>query len=300
MKKPSSLIIIKKHKAEHEHKSHGVWKIAYADFMTALMAFFLMMWLTSSVSENIRQGLSNYFAPIGASTNTLGTDSVLDGGKSLDELGSLNNMALEESIFPQTPEYKGANKFESSSEGLKEVKDQKEKDALFDHIQKEEAVFEEVKSTLKNIFTQNQDLKQYEDQVIANITPEGLNIELIDKAGKNMFVVGGKDILSHAKALIAQISKVINILPNKVKITGHTDARPYGPTASYNNWDLSTDRALVSRRLLVQYGLAENKIMAVVGKASMELLNEKDPFAPSNRRISIVVLRNAPISGDQK
>jgi chemotaxis protein MotB len=300
MKKPASLIIIKKHNAEHEHKSHGVWKIAYADFMTALMAFFLMMWLTSSVSENIRQGLSNYFAPIGASTNTLGTDSVLDGGKSLDELGSLNNMALEESIFPQTPEYKGANKFESSSEGQKEIKDQKEKDAVFEHIKKEEVVFEEVQKTLKNIFTQNKDLKQYEDQVIANITSEGLNIELIDKAGKNMFVVGGKDVLSHTKVLLAQISKVINILPNKVKITGHTDARPYGANASYNNWDLSTDRALVSRRLLVQYGLAENKIMAVVGKASMELLNEKDPFAPANRRISIVVLRNAPISGEQK
>lgn len=293
MARKQSILILKR-KGDHEdHKSHGAWKIAYADFMTALMAFFLMMWLTSSVSDNIRKGLSIYFAPIGASSNILGTGALMDGGESLDELGSLNSMTLEENIFPQIPEYKGPHK-SGASDGLRDQKSNKEKAAMFDRATKEEAVFEEVGRTLKGVFRENESLQKYEDQLRVTSTSEGLNIELIEKSGKNMFVVGEKNILPHAKELLAMIARVINVLPNKVRITGHTDARQYGGDSAYNNWDLSIDRARVSRRMLVRFGLNADKVTSVVGRASEELLNKRDPFAPSNRRISILLLRGTP------
>jgi len=149
-------IIIRGSKRGHheEHGSHGAWKIAYADFMTALMAFFLMMWLTSSVSENIRKGISNYFAPIGVSSSVLGTDSILEGGESLEALGSLDNITQEQQIFPHTPTFNATTKDQAAQPDkydaapLPEKKDFVSKEI----IAKEQVIFEEAQKTLLATF----------------------------------------------------------------------------------------------------------------------------------------------------
>jgi chemotaxis protein MotB len=298
MKKSDKIIRGKKHSHHEEsHGSHGMWKIAYADFMTAMMAFFLMMWLTSSVAENIRKGIANYFAPIGVSADILGTDSILDGGESLEKLGNLDNMTLEQTIFPQTISYTSNKKAPDSKEqnfsepasGPKKKNTEPAK-----QTSKEQLVFEEAEKALKESLIKNPDLQKISDSILIDITDEGLKIELVDKDGMNMFSVGGKQMLDHMRSALLQIVKIIQVLPNKITVTGHTDSRPYGATATYNNWDLSTDRALESRRFLVSVGFPESKIAAVVGKASNDLLNTQDPLAPSNRRISILVMRNEP------
>jgi chemotaxis protein MotB len=286
-------------KHEESHGSHGMWKIAYADFMTAMMAFFLMMWLTSSVAENIRKGIANYFAPIGVSVDILGTDSVLDGGESLEKLGNLDNMTLEQTIFSQTINYTTTAKSKETSESKNQQTDPtnstKQQSDANKNASKEQEIFKEAQKTLKESLLKDPDLQKISDSVLIDITDEGLKIELVDKDGMNMFAVGSKQMLDHMKLALTQIVKVISVLPNNIKITGHTDARPYGANATYNNWDLSTDRALESRRFVAVIGFPEAKIASVVGKASNDPLNPEDPFAPANRRISILVLRNTPI-----
>lgn len=300
MNKPDKIIRgTKRSPHEETHGSHGMWKIAYADFMTAMMAFFLMMWLTSSVAENIRKGIADYFAPIGVSADIVGADSILDGGDRLEELGKLDNMTLEQTIFPPiisyTPNKKAPDSTESKapapSSNTKKKNNERTK-----NTSKEQVVFEEAEKALKESLTKNPDLQKISDSILIDITDEGLKIELVDKDGMNMFTIGGKQMLDHMRLALLQIVKVIQVLPNKITVTGHTDARPYGANANYNNWDLSTDRALESRRFLVSAGFPESKIAAVVGKASNDLLNIQNPLAPSNRRISILVMRNEPTS----
>lgn len=303
MSKNSTVIIRGKHKHAHEdHKSHGVWKIAYADFMTALMAFFLMMWLTSSMPENIRRGVATYFAPVGASANVAGTASILEGGQSLEDLGALDKMKLEQSIFSPTTNYNAApkNKAADDPNSTESYDEKTGSNSEAESAAKEQRVFEEAQKALKESIVKDPVLQQMSENILITITSEGLKIELIDKDNANMFAVGSKQMLPGMQAALSQIAKVIKVLPNKINVTGHTDARPYGANATYNNWDLSTDRALESRRFLVASGFPELKIASVVGKASNDLLNSKDPFSSSNRRISILVLRNISIEEGKK
>ena len=306
MSKNKPLIIREKHKHSHEdHKSHGVWKIAYADFMTALMAFFLMMWLTSSMPESIRRGVATYFAPVGASANVAGTASILEGGQSLEDLGALEKMKLEQSIFSPTTNYNAAPKNKTSdeptaTENYDDSNKGSKSESENESAAKEQHVFEEAQKALKESVLKDPALQQMSENILISITSEGLKIELIDKDNTNMFAVGSKQMLPGMQLALRQIATIIRVLPNKINVTGHTDARPYGANAAYNNWDLSTDRALESRRFLVASGFPESKIASVVGKASNDLLNSKDPFAPSNRRISILVLRNGSIEEGKK
>lgn len=307
MNKNNTLIIRGKHKASHEgHSSHGVWKIAYADFMTALMAFFLMMWLTSATPENVRKGMANYFAPIGNSVNISGTSSVLEGGESLEDIGNLEKMKLEQSIFSPTTNYNSSSKkqenLDTKEQSEPSPSSSQDKNTTFEDVStlKEQQVFEEAQKTLKESIMNDPILQKMSDNILITITSEGLKIEVTDKNGANMFAVGSKQLLEGMTLALSQIAKVIKVLPNKINVTGHTDARPYGVSATYNNWDLSTDRALESRRFLVASGFSEQKISSVVGKASNELLTPQDPLSSSNRRISILVLRNTPIETQKK
>jgi chemotaxis protein MotB len=303
MSKNSTLIIRGKHKASHEgHSNHGAWKIAYADFMTALMAFFLMMWLTSATPENVRKGMANYFAPVGNATNITGTSSVLEGGESLESIGNLDKIKFEQSIILPTTNYNNSSRKQESSDSLEESTHPPSFSNESENMSsiKEQQIFEEAQKTLKEAIKQDPTLQKMSDNILINITSEGLKIEVIDKNGSSMFAIGSKQLLDGMTLILKQIAKVIRALPNQVKITGHTDARPYGTSATYNNWDLSTDRALESRRFLVTSGFPEQRISAVIGKANTELLIPQNPLSSSNRRISILVLRNSPIERQEK
>ncbi len=283
----TTIIIRGKGGGPAEHGSHGMWKIAYADFMTAMMAFFLMMWLTGSVAENVRKGLSVYFAPLGASQNVLGTDSILEGGKNLEESGLMDGMVQEEYIFPKVPDYSVVQKKNVTSKTW----EKQSGDTPSSNHASEQLILEAAEKTLRSGLLQNNQLKDFSDSVVITLTPEGLKIELIDKASRHMFSIGSKKMEQHMEILLKEIARVIQILPNLVRITGHTDARQYSQNSQYNNWNLSTDRALASRQFLQEHGVEESKFSGVVGKANNELLDESNPFSESNRRISIIVLR---------
>ena len=205
-------IIIKKvKKGGHGHHG-GAWKVAFADFVTAMMAFFMLMWLMGST----------------------------------------------------TPEQK------ATAEAARMVR-----------------IMEE----LKAVIDAGKELKDFADQILFDITPEGLRIQIIDKENRAMFDQGSARLQPYTRAILHEMVKVISEAPNRISVSGHTDAKPYATDSDYGNWELSADRANAARRELLAGGLPEDKIGRVVGLGSSDLLDPSQPQAPLNRRISIVVLR---------
>ncbi|MGZ4959837.1 MAG: flagellar motor protein MotB [Methylomonas sp.] len=270
-------IIIKKIKKKAGHGHHGgAWKIAYADFVTAMMAFFLLMWLLGSTDEKTKKGISEYFQnPFGVAITTGGGEgngdrtNIIQGGgsdlKSQDE----GQVHKGEEVPPPPP-----------PEDIAKIAEEQEKKKL-----------EELQQKIEEMVKANPTLAEYKDQIKLERTPEGLKIQIVDAQNRPMFKLAKSSIESYAQTILRELAPVINELPNKVSINGHTDALPYPANKSgYSNWELSTDRANVARHELTQGGLAEEKVLRVVGLASSIPYKEQNPTDPMNRRISIIVM----------
>jgi chemotaxis protein MotB len=267
-------IIIKKVKKKAGHGHHGgAWKIAYADFVTAMMAFFLLMWLLGSTDENTKKGISEYFQnPFGVALSTGGEGvgdrtSIIQGGgsdlKSQDE----GQVHMGEEAPPPL-------------EDIEKLAEQQEQQKL-----------EELQKKIEEMVKANPSLAEYKDQIKLERTPEGLKIQIIDAKNRPMFKLASSGIEGYAQTILRELAPVINELPNKVSLNGHTDALPFPSNKTgYSNWDLSTDRANVARRELTQGGLSEEKVLRVVGLASSIPFNAQNPSDPMNRRISIIVM----------
>lgn len=265
----STQIVIKKIK-KSGHGSHGgAWKLAYADFVTAMMAFFLLMWLIGTTEPAIRQGIADYFKDpwkpsIQGGPNTGDATSVIQGGgediTQSEGQVKLTNAGLEEIVG-------------DSSESEKEI-----------------AQLEALKERIEGMIETHPLLQQFKNQLRIDITHEGLRIQIIDSEGRPMFNLASAKMESYASEILHQIAPVINELPNKISIAGHTDAKPFRPRQGYTNWELSADRANSARKELVKGGLKEEKVMRVVGLSSSVPLVKDDPFAAMNRRISIIVM----------
>lgn len=330
--RPKIIMVGGGHKKHEDHGSHGAWKIAYADFMTAMMAFFLMMWLTSSVSENVRRGISTYFAPIGASTNIFGTDALLEGGENLDILGNLQNMTLENQIFPDTPVYDLSNDQQGDGKQKGGATDtspsnssHRQSQEIVENVSKAggsslsdkkaesgnnksdkdskggigvgEDAYKKTLGLIKEAIDKDATLTKFKDNIVTQIMPDGLKIELIDKKRLSMFEVGSSSMLPEMKMVLSKLGTLLSILPHHITITGHTDARAANDTID-KNWDLSALRALAAREVLVASSYPSGKIESVVAKASTEPYDPSDPMSPSNRRISILIMGVDPSSKD--
>ncbi|WP_150046024.1 MULTISPECIES: flagellar motor protein MotB [Methylomonas] len=269
-------IIIKKIKKKAGHGHHGgAWKIAYADFVTAMMAFFLLMWLLGTMDEKSLQGISEYFQnPFSVSLN--GGQGVGDrtaiipgGGQDLSakEAGQVH---MGEDKPPSEPTQEQIEKLAEEQEQVK---------------------LEQLQHKIESMLDANAQLAEYRDQIQLEQTPEGLKIQIIDAKNRPMFKLASSRIEDYARLILQEIAKVINELPNKITINGHTDALPFPDNdAGYSNWELSSDRANIARRELVQGGLAADKMLRVVGLASSIPYNVQAPNDPMNRRISIIVM----------
>ncbi len=269
-------IIIKKiKKGGHGHHG-GAWKVAFADFVTAMMAFFMLMWLLSSTSVEQRIAVSAYFndplATTGLSGNGAG-NPVLTGGAGI-LAGNGENPFTSQST----------NKDNTTTSGSAQ-EEQEDADKL------DRARMIKMMDELKEVVDAGKGLKDYADQVLFDITPEGLRIQIVDKENRAMFDQGSAHLQNYTADILHEIVKVISEAPNRISVSGHTDATPYSMNGDYGNWELSADRANAARRELVEGGLAEEKIGRVVGLGSSDLLDPSQPRAPINRRISIVVLR---------
>ena len=268
-------IIIKRIKKVSGGHHGGAWKIAYADFVTAMMAFFLLMWLLGSTTQGDKEGIAEYFktplkiALAGGAGSGDSSSVIKGGGEDLSRrMGQVKRGDIEE--------IKRAINLEAA---------QAEKQRL------EIEQFKNLKKRIEQVIEANPSLVNFKKQLLLDITTDGLRIQIIDEKNRPMFSIGKAELQSYTKEILHEIGKMLNDVPNKISLSGHTDATPYpSGEKSYSNWELSADRANASRRELIAGGMDANKVLRVVGLSSTVLFDKEDPFSPFNRRISIIVM----------
>jgi len=278
-------IMIKKVKKVIGGGHHGgAWKVAYADFVTAMMAFFLLMWLINTTSPEQKVGIAGYFAPASVSQSTSGAGGIL-GGTSLsdDNSRSRGSKDVLDRLVPQAPPSTEVGSSTSTASGHGS-----------ETTRQEDQSMDTAAQSLRQAIQSMPELSELSKQVLIDKTPEGLRIQLVDQEGRPMFDGGSAKPNARARVLLKAVAQILNQLPNRVSIAGHTTAES-GNTKTGNNWALSSSRADAARALLEESGLSRERIYQVAGKASVEPLFPDDPILPSNRRITITLLREAPV-----
>jgi chemotaxis protein MotB len=304
------LIIKKVKKGGHGGHHGGSWKVAYADFVTAMMAFFLLLWLLNATTEEQKKGIAEYFAPTIAQPSSSGSGGVL-GGQTIETEGAMvaNKTSPSVSVVLEEPgvtdpieepededfNRAAATEFDEDAEEEGDAANVTEAAARERIAAQEEEQFREAEHQIRQAIQDIPDIQELAQNLIIDRTPEGLRIQIVDQDKLSMFPRGSSTMVEQAQKLMDLVAKVVERMPNQVAITGHTDSTPFSNSTSYTNWELSTDRANASRRALVAAGVPESRIETVVGKADHEPLIAEDPASPQNRRISIVLLREALI-----
>jgi chemotaxis protein MotB len=287
-------IIIKRIKKTGAAGHHGgAWKVAYADFVTAMMAFFLLMWLINTTSPEQKRGIADYFAPASVSETTSGSGGIL-AGTALGNDGAKQN-GSQSIVQDASPDSKHPDDGKSK-DGAKGANDQQALDqAKMDQAKREAAAFASAEQSLRQAMQDMPELAELSKNILVDQTPEGLRIQLVDQEGRSMFNTGTAVPNDRAKILLRAIAKIINQLPNRISIYGHTSASAGQSRKVEGDWPLSQGRADASRKILQGAGVDPDRVYAVSGKATSEPLYPDDPTLPGNRRIAIVLLREAPV-----
>ncbi len=261
-------IVIKRIKKGGGGAHGGAWKIAYADFVTAMMAFFLLMWLLGSASKAKMEGISEYFkTPLKVA---------MTGGSGAGDATSV---------------IKGGGTDLTRRAGQVKQGDVESTKSHAEQVRQESARLENLKAKLEKAIDSNAKLVQFKKQLKLDITTEGLRIQIVDDQNRPMFDSGGAVMKSYTRDIRREIGKTLNEVPNRISLSGHTDAVPYsGGEAGYSNWELSADRSNASRRELVAGGLEDGKVLRVVGLGSAIPFDKDNPNSSINRRISIIVM----------
>jgi chemotaxis protein MotB len=303
------IIIRKKKKGGHAGHHGGAWKVAYADFVTAMMSFFLLLWLLNVTTSEQRRGLADYFSPAGISTNESSGAGGIFGGRSITsdsggEMSDRSKPSTQEVTIPTAGQGEegdedvagtgqGGVASQARAKGEAEAPVSEEAKALAATMKAEEEAFKAAEQLLKQAIMQNPALQQFADQIVIDRTSEGLRIQITDKDKLSMFPSASAVPYERGRDLLTLIGKVIARLPNNISVTGHTDSTPFVTGSRRDNWSLSTERANTSREYLVKAGVDDSHIARVSGLADRELFTG-DPKDPRNRRISIVLLRKSP------
>ena len=272
-------IVIKRIKKVAGGHHGGAWKIAYADFVTAMMAFFLLMWLLGSTANGDLKGIADFFqnplkvAMSGGSGAGDATSILKGGGK---DLSSSSGQVKNGEVVAKK---KGVTIREAQSEQRK----------AFERAEK--AALSGLKQDIEKLIENNSILRQFKNQMLIEVTPEGLRIQIIDEKNRPMFDTSSAELKPYSKVILREIGRALNAVPNKVSFSGHTDAAQFGGgEKGFSNWELSANRANASRREMIAGGMDENKVLRVVGLSSTVLFDKNDPLSSANRRINIVVL----------
>ena len=286
-------ILIKKVKKVIAGGHHGgAWKVAYADFVTAMMAFFLLMWLINTTDPEQKQGIAEYFAPASVSETTSGSGGLL-GGTALGDDGAkgAGSQSVISQLAPEAPPDAPPDAGQSPSLAAASEA------ALRDEIARREAAeFSSAAESLRQAMQSMPELAELSKQLIIDQTPEGLRIQLVDQEGRSMFESNSARPNPRAQLLLRAVSRVITQLPNRISVTGHTSAAAGSNRASGpNDWNLSSARANASRLILQAAGVDPDRVYQVSGKAGSDPLYPDDPTLAGNRRIAIVLLREAPV-----
>ena len=273
-------IVIKRIKKVSGGHHGGAWKIAYADFVTAMMAFFLLMWLLGSTANGDLKGIAEFFlipVKVGMSGGSGAGDatSILQGGgKDLtSSAGQVKNGEVE-----------------TKAKGVT-IKEAKAEDVRKEFERQERMSLGALKQNIEKLIDGNAMLRQFKNQLLIDVTPEGLRIQILDEKNRPMFDTSSAELKPYSKVILREIGRALNAVPNKVSFSGHTDASQFvGGEKGFSNWELSANRANASRREMVAGGMDENKVLRVVGLSSTVLFDKNDPLSSANRRINIVVL----------
>jgi len=263
-------IVIKRIKKVAGGHHGGAWKIAYADFVTAMMAFFLLMWLLGSSTKSQLEGISEYFktplkiAMMGGSSVGESSSLIKGGGTDLTrQQGQVKKSTVED--------------------------DQKAKKIIKERI--ELTKLEGLKKKIEDAVEANPSLKKFANQLLLDITSDGLRIQIVDEQNRPMFASGKAELQPYTKTILHEIGKMLNDVENRISLSGHTDGKPFpSGDKGYSNWELSADRANASRRELIIGGMDAGKVLQVIGLSSAVLFDKDVPLNPINRRISIVVM----------
>ena len=309
--KAPPIIIKRVKKAAHAHHG-GAWKVAYADFVTAMMAFFLLLWLLQATTEEQKLGIADYFAPASVARNSSGSGGLL-GGRTFTKKGAnphdytpvgvIIKLPTNPPDWDNTgdPQENTATEETGAGGGDGDAPEQPNEAELEEILAEREAEqFAEAERALRAAIETVPELESLVNNLVIDQTPEGMRIQIVDEEGKSMFPSGSAKMFEHTRKLITLVVDAVRTLPQRIAVKGHTDAAPFVNDNGYSNWELSTDRANSSRRALIEAGLPAARIASVVGLADTEHLDEDNPLSPRNRRISIVLLREnafAPKAG---
>jgi chemotaxis protein MotB len=291
-KKP--IIIVKRYKKGGGGHHGGAWKVAYADFVTAMMAFFMVMWLVTAVSKEQRAAIFDYFknpsmepgksvkpapgmmGPGGASTSPIDLGGGMDAPRTVQSI----KPGIGAPLTPQSA--KGSKGGTQAEEDLAKAK------AAVEAAEKKQ--LESLMEDLKKAIERSQALEPFKDQLLLDITPEGLRIQIVDAQNRPMFDIGSARLKDYTTKILFELAKYLATVPNRLSLTGHTDATPYVGGSGRTNWDLSAERANSARQALEASGLPTDKIARVVGLSSSVLFDKLKPTNAVNRRISIIVM----------
>ena len=277
------IVIVKRRKSGGGGHHGGAWKVAYADFVTAMMAFILVMWLVSSVNKQQRAAIFEYFknpsmeaghsvkaakganGPGGASTAVINMGGAMDAPRTAQRKDT--GMAA------------GSQQKPDDAEAAKRLAAEAERKQLLSLLQ-----------DLRAAIDKSPTLRPFKDQLLLDITSEGLRIQIVDARNRPMFDLGSSRLKDYTVLILHELTSYLNTVPNRISLSGHTDTTPYMAKNGYTNWDLSADRANSARRALEAGSLNADKVARVVGLSSVVLFDHKNPRNPINRRISIIVM----------
>ena len=284
MKNSGAVVIKKIKKGGHGGHHGGAWKVAYADFVTAMMAFFLLMWLINTTTPEQKRGIADYFAPESVSRTESGAGGLLGGASASDD-GQAGQGAL--AVKTQRPQTETQRSDDNSSAANAMT--------LSSQNQAQEAALAQATAQLRQAMQDKPELAELSKHVIIDDTPEGVRIQLVDQDARSMFEPGSAEPKPYVETLLKEVAKVVTGLPNRISVAGHTDGGAAATSGPYSNWDLSAARANASLKVLLDSGLGEDHVAEVAGKAGSDPLYPDNPHASANRRVSIVLLREAPV-----
>lgn len=273
-------IIIKRIKKVSGGGHGGAWKVAYADFVTAMMAFFLLLWLLNSTTPEQKEGLSNYFTPTTAAIQSVaGGADVLSGDSVIDAEG------ISSASVPMP--------IESQPQNV-DTQDSQEDSFETAMANREQEAFEDMAAEISLSIQDNAEFSEMSAQVLIDVTEDGMRIQLVDQDNRSMFRNETAELYSYADRMLRHIADNVGRMPNRIAISGHTDSTPFRAGTDYSNWELSSDRANTARRVLSSEGVSEDRFAEITGKAATDPLLPGRPERPENRRITILVIREAP------
>lgn len=288
MSNNNNVTIIKKiKKGGHGGHHGGAWKVAYADFVTAMMAFFLLMWLINTTTPEQKRGIADYFAPESVTRSESGNGAILSGTSASDDgQKGEGSLTIQTQVQPPSPSEVAEDnaKAAKSSSAAAAAQETRQNQAL-----------EQAAARLRQAMQDQPDLAELSKHILIDDTPEGVRIQLVDQDGRSMFEPGRAEPTPRIQRLLQEVGKVVSGLPNRIAIAGYTDGAIFSGPGGYSNWDLSSARANASLKVLEDGGLTQDRIAEVTGKAGSDPLYPDNPLASANRRISIVLLREAPV-----